>query len=154
MVTCTYAAQHWDAAPSAAPWKAAFAFLADPIVAGGPYVYCDESDLHWTLGGVLLDAQVPLRHEVRLARGTKIDFVSGDVGVEVKTLGGPADLATRRQLLRYSRTGAVRAILLITTCRDHLRDPDYTGGYGVPVAVLHVQALRDRSCKPRFRSFR
>src|SRR5580692_6340990 len=106
--------QHWDSA-LAASWRDTFAFLVGPILGGQPYVYRDESDLHWTLGGVLQDARIPLRHEVRLAAGTKIDFVSRGVGIEIKTLGGPTDLATSKQLARYSSTGAVRAILLVTT---------------------------------------
>jgi hypothetical protein len=93
---------------------------------------------------VLLDAGVPLRHEVRLAPGTKIDFVSRGLGIEIKTLGGPADRATRKQLLRYGGTGAVWAALLITTCWEHLRDAGCADGYDVPVAVLHIRARRDR----------
>lgn len=46
-----------------------------------------------------------LRHEVGFAPGTKIDFVSRGIGIEIKTLGGPTDLATAKQLLRYSCTG-------------------------------------------------
>jgi hypothetical protein len=145
--------RHWDSGPPEASWKEMFAFLAEPIIAGQPYVYRDESDLHWTLGGVLQDVGVPLRHEVRLAPGTKIDFVSRGIGIEIKTLGGPTDLATAKQLLRYSGTGAVKAILLVTTCRDHLRGADHTRGYEVPVAVVHVRARKDRSFKPRGRSF-
>lgn len=152
--TCQYTAQHWDVPPLEASWRAAFAFLAAPVLAGGPYVYRDESDLHWTLGGVLQDAGVPLRHEARLAPGKKIDFVSRGVGIEIKTLRGPADLATRKQLLGYSLTGAVGAILLITTCWNHLRGPGYTGGYDVPVGVVHIRSRRDRSFEAPFRSFR
>ena len=146
-------ARHWDSAPVVASWRDTFAFLAEPILARQPYVYRDESDLHWTLGGVLQDAKVPLCHEVRIAPGTKIDFVSRGVGVEIKTLGGPTDLATAKQLLRYSGTGALRAILLVTTCRDHLRDADNARNYEVPVAVVHIRARKDRSFKPRYRSF-
>lgn len=149
-----YTVQHWDSAPLTARWRAMFAFLVEPIIAGGPYVYRDESDLHWTLGGVLQDARIPLRHEVRLAPGTKIDFVSRSIGIEIKTLGGPTDLATAKQLHRYSGTGSVKAILLVTTCWDHLRGADHTRSHEVPVAVLHIRARRDRSFKPRFRSFR
>ena len=147
----SYAMQHWGPAPLAAWWKETFAFLAGPILASGPYVYRDESDLHWTLGGVLQDAGIPLRHEVRLAPGMKIDFVSRGIGIEIKTLGGRADLATAKQLLRYSGTGAVEAILLVTTCWDHLRDN--ARRYEVPVAVVHIRARKDRSFKPRYRSF-
>jgi hypothetical protein len=51
-------AQHWDSAPPTS-WRDTFAFLVEPILAGQPYIYRDESDLHWTLGGVLQDVGVP-----------------------------------------------------------------------------------------------
>jgi len=144
-----HALQHWDAAPADAPWKALFAFLVVPLLVGGPYIYREEADLHLTLAGVLQAAQVPLRHEVWIAPRKKIDFVSRGVGIEVKAIGGYTDWDTGKQLLRYGGTGAVRAILLVTTCWDHLRGPDNPQSYHVPVAAVHIRARRDRSFKLR-----
>src|SRR5206468_4903708 len=64
-----------------------------------------------------------------------------------RTLGGPVDRATRKQLLRYGDTRAVKAILLITMCWEHLRDADCTGGFNVPAAVLDIRARQDWSFK-------
>ena len=146
--------QHWDTAPPDAPWKALFAFLAVPLLGGGPYAYRRESDLHLTLAGVLQAAMIPLRHEVWIAPGKKIDFVSRGIGIEVKTLGGYTDFDTGKQLLRYSSTGTVKAILLVTTCWDHLRGPHNPASYDVPVAAVHIRALRDRPLSARSRSFK
>ena len=126
-----------------------FAFLAVPLLAGGLYIYREEADLHLTLAEALQGAEVPLRHEVWIAPGKKIDFVSRGVGIEVKIKGGYTDWDTGKQLLRYGGTGAVRAILLVTTCWDHLRGPDNPESYHVPIAAVHIRARRDRSLKRR-----
>lgn len=73
---------HWDSAPGRGPlWRAGRLLSSpSPVISGQPYAYRDESDLHWTSGGVLQDAGVPLRHEARLALGVRIDFTSSRVG--------------------------------------------------------------------------
>ena len=105
-----------------------------PVISGQPYAYRDESDLHWTPGGVLQDAGgVPLRHEARLAPGVRIDFTSSRVGIEIKTGGGSKDTDTEKQLdTATAARGAITAILVITTASRHLRAP-ISRAYAVPV---------------------
>jgi len=108
-----YTIQHWDSG-AAGRRRGELCSLSSPnrILAGGPYVYRDESDLHWTLGGLLQDARVPLRHEVRLAPGNEDRFRQPAASTSrSRRSAARADLATAKQLLRYSGTGAVKAIL-------------------------------------------
>lgn len=77
--------------------------------------------------------------------------MNSGIGIEIKVTGGPSDIDTRKQLLRYGRTGAVSGILLITTVHSHLRED--RSGYHVPVASLHIEARRNPAYEPRYRSF-
>jgi hypothetical protein len=146
--------EHWDALAATSPWKGVFGSIVAPVIAAQPYEYRAESDLHWTLGGVLEDAGIELRHEVRLARGASIDFVTGEgTGIEIKVMGGPTDTDTRKQLLRYTGSGLVSAVLLITTSYSHLRGKQ-AGAYHVPVVVLHIEARWNPAHEARYRPFR
>jgi hypothetical protein len=64
-------------------------------------------------GGLLQDARVPLRHEVRPAPGNEDRFrqPAASASRSRRSAAPRADLATAKQLLRYSGTGAVKAIL-------------------------------------------
>ena len=63
----------WDRVTWETPWKGAFTFLVWPVLAGQPYVYRTEGDLHRAIRRVLRDAAAPLRHEVELGPGMRID---------------------------------------------------------------------------------
>jgi hypothetical protein len=146
--------EHWDALAAASPWKGVFGSIAAPVIAAQPYEYRHESDLHWTLGGVLEDAGIQLHHEVRLARGASIDFVTGEgTGIEIKVTGGPTDTGTRKQLLKYTGSGLVSAVLLITASYSHLRGKE-AGAYHVPVVVLHIEARSNPAHEARYRPLR
>jgi len=129
----------WYQVTHEAPWKDALTFLALPVLAAQPYAYRTESDLHREIAAVLRAANVPVRHEVSLGPGLRIDFVSRGIGVEIKTAGSPVDV--RKQLQRYGTTYKLSALLLLTTCPSHLRRiPEH--GYGVPTAAIGLSAVR------------
>jgi len=66
----------WQRVTREAPWKDVLTFLAWPVLAAQPYTYRTESDLHRDINDVLRRANVPVRHEVSLGPGLRIDFVS------------------------------------------------------------------------------
>jgi hypothetical protein len=131
----------WNRVTWEAPWKEALTFLVWPVLAGQPYVYRTEDDLHWAIRRVLREAAVPLRHEVELGPGMRIDFVSCGVGIEIKTSGKPAEIAG--QLSRYADAGKLSALVLFTTCPGHLGQvPEH--GYGIPMTMIALMGSRSR----------
>lgn len=99
------------------------------------YTYTDEASLHHAIADQLEAAGVPFLHEVSLASGDRIDFLTGSgVGVEVKVAGSLDSLV--RQLRRYSLHHSVKALLVVTTRTSHHRLP--TEVNGTPVLLLSL----------------
>jgi len=93
-------------------------------------------------------AGVPVRHEVSLGRGRRIDFTSRGVGVEVKIAGHPVEV--RKQLQRYAASGRLQALVLFTACPGHRGEiPEH--GYAVPTAVIDLSAARSLLARQRVR---
>jgi hypothetical protein len=72
------------------------------------------------------------RREVETDRG-RIDFVLGDVAIELKVAG--SNNAVMRQLKRYAELSWVREVVLVTTCAKH-RMPPYLSGKPVYVVMI------------------
>ena len=138
----------WDQAVRRTRWKAVLAFLAWPVLSAQPYVYLSERDLHRQVRAAWNAAGVPVRYEVSLGPGRRIDFVSRGIGVEVKVDGRPAEV--RKQLQRYAAAGKLEALVLLTACPGHCREiPEH--GYGIPTAVIGLSAARSLPARPRVR---
>jgi hypothetical protein len=136
----------WEQVARHAPWKDVLTFLAWPVLSAQPYVYQSESDLHRLMQAAWSAASVPVRHEVSLGRGLRIDFTSRGVGVEVKIAGHPVEV--RKQLRRYAASGRLQALVLFTACPGHCGEiPEH--GYGIPTAVIDLWATRSLSVRPR-----
>ncbi len=126
----------WHQVTYETPWKHSLSFLVLPIIAGQPYLYHTESDLHRAITEALTAARVPFRHEVSLGPGARIDFVSRGVGVEIKIAGQADDVS--KQLRRYHATGKLKGLVLLTTCGSHLQIPER--GLGGLTAMIHLWA--------------
>jgi hypothetical protein len=138
----------WNRVVWLAPWKDVLTFLVWPVLSAQPYVYQSESDLHHLMRAAWSAASVPVRHEVSLGRGLRIDFTSRGVGVEVKIAGQPVEV--RKQLQRYAASGRLQALVLFTACPGHRGEiPEH--GYGIPTAVIDLSAARSLSARPRVR---
>lgn len=109
------------------------AVLAAILGGGRRYRYKDEATLHEALSAVLDEALVEHEHEVRVTGG-RIDFVVGQVGIEVKTKGPVESL--RRQLEGYSAERDLTELLVVTTRPAHRAIPDRIGGKRVRVVVI------------------
>lgn len=72
-----------------------------------------ETDIHQWVGKRLADAGLPCRHEAKLGPGCRIDFLVGNVGIEIKK-GKPDAASLRRQLVRYAAFDAVEALVVLT----------------------------------------
>lgn len=71
-----------------------------------------ESELHEQIGRCLGEAGLPYVHEARLGTGCRIDFLSGDIGIEVKK-EKPDRSTLLRQLSRYASFDAVSALVVV-----------------------------------------
>ncbi len=72
-----------------------------------------ETDLHACVAQRLTAAGLPFTHEAKLAKGCRIDFLVGAVGVEIKK-GKPSAATLAAQLQRYAACDAVDGLIVIT----------------------------------------
>lgn len=79
--------------------------------------YSSERQLQALLTEHLTSLGWPVRREVSLAAGERIDLLIGRVGIEVKTKGSAS--AVSAQLARYDRTGELDELVLVSTLRKH-----------------------------------
>ncbi|HSI86845.1 MAG: hypothetical protein ACAI35_04340 [Candidatus Methylacidiphilales bacterium] len=71
-----------------------------------------ELELHETISKLLTAQGIVHRREVKTNRGT-VDFVIGDIAMEIKIKGGSIDIA--RQLIRYLQDPQFTSLILVTT---------------------------------------
>lgn len=101
------------------------------------YRWRQEADLQAGLLPVLrgfVTDEAELTREARLSARDRIDFVIGDLGVEVKVDGSLA--AVTRQLHRYAQVEELAGVLLVTTRAAHLAVPRELNGKPIVVARL------------------
>lgn len=72
-----------------------------------------ENDIHGFVEDCLKKSGLQYKHEARIGVGCRIDYLVGDVGIEIKK-GKPAHAALVRQLRRYAACDGVRSIIVLT----------------------------------------
>ena len=72
-----------------------------------------EADIHRLIGERLSDAGLAYRHEAILGRGCRIDYLIGDVGVEIKK-GKPRPALIEAQLRRYAESERIESLVLVS----------------------------------------
>ncbi len=72
-----------------------------------------ETDIHRWVEERLKAAGLAYTHEARIGKGCRIDYLVGDVGVEIKK-GRPDAATLKRQLLRYAACEDVHALIVLT----------------------------------------
>lgn len=82
------------------------------LLAASIFHFDDEATLQEGIAEALNSAQISFEREVELGPGDRIDFMAGDVGIEVKIEGSYSNVS--RQLLRYAQHDRVQAIVLAT----------------------------------------
>ena len=73
-----------------------------------------EYDLHEMIGRALSDAGVSYVHEAKLGPRRRIDFLIGDVGVEVKR-GKVSRKTLMCQIEKYVMSGQISSVIVVTT---------------------------------------
>lgn len=71
-----------------------------------------ESDIHQTVEKQLQKAGLPYLHEARIGPGCRIDYLVGNVGIEIKK-GRPDAARLKRQLARYAACDGVAALVVL-----------------------------------------
>ena len=72
-----------------------------------------ENDLHRMVERRLAEAGVAFTHEAKIGPGCRIDYLAGNVGIEIKK-GKPDAKALMSQLVRYAECEGVEALVVIT----------------------------------------
>lgn len=104
------------------------------VLRGYWYLDTTEAALQAAIAEALKRGGVEFTEEERLDGQSRIDFLAGDVGIELKVAGGMT--AVRRQLCRYGQYDRIRELVLVTTMLRH----GTIRHVGVP---LHVVTISD-----------
>jgi len=73
---------------------------------------CSEEELHQLTARALADAGIEAEHEKRLGPRCRIDFLAGNVGIEIKK-NRPDRARLLAQLERYAACGQIEALLVV-----------------------------------------
>lgn len=96
------------------------------VLASHRFRYAGERDLQAGIETVLRGAGLAVVREASLGDAGTIDFVVGDLGIEIKVKGTRA--AVTRQVHRYLQHASLAGLLLVTTRRDLARLPPIISG--------------------------
>ena len=72
----------------------------------------EEYEIHDAISQALQVAGIEFRHEFRLLPGRRIDFVCGNIGIEVKK-SRPIAARLREQLTRYLQDTVLEAVIVV-----------------------------------------
>jgi hypothetical protein len=100
------------------------------------FLRTDESALQLDVAKLLDQAGVRYEREKRFDARDRVDFMVGDIALELKVKSSEKELL--RQLLRYSQQPSVREIVVAGTCHSVLRLPRLANGK--PVFPCHLMS--------------
>jgi len=92
-----------------------------------------EADIHRMVKERLTEANLPYSHETMIGKGCRIDYLVGDVGIEIKK-GKPMARILHRQLRRYAGCESVSALVVVT--QRYVRLPNTINGKPIESLVL------------------
>ena len=105
------------------------------LIRGHRYAHADERGLQDGVARVLEAAAIGFSREAALGDDGVIDFLIGDVGLEIKVGGSRA--AVTRQMFRYAGSPQIASLVLVTTRARHTLPALLRGK---PVHVCHLLA--------------
>lgn len=73
-----------------------------------------ETQIHSIIAESLVKNGIEFQHEYRLSSDSRIDFLSGNIGIEVKK-STVKDKNLLKQLKKYSQSNKISKIILVTT---------------------------------------
>ncbi len=87
--------------------------VLDALRAMRPPFAMHETDLHRLIGAQLEACGLFGRHEALLAPGSRIDYLVGDVGIEIKN-GKPNPTTLKAQLTRYAGSELIGCLIVVS----------------------------------------
>ena len=72
-----------------------------------------ETDIHQMVEKRLTEAGIAFTHEAKIGPGCRIDYLAGNVGIEIKK-GKPDARALSAQLARYAGCDQISALVVLT----------------------------------------
>ena len=94
---------------------------------------CSEEELHALIAEALMAEGIEAVHEARLAPRCRIDFLVGDIGIEIKK-NRPQRGKLMMQLERYAACGQVSQLIVVAPRGVNL--PGYIGGKRIVMIAL------------------
>lgn len=101
------------------------------------FLFATERELQDGIAEALLEAGEAFAREYPLDRRSRIDFMVGPIGIEVKVAGGWRDVL--RQVVRYCEFDEIAGLVVVTSKPMHSRLPVSVAGK--PVHVHELRAL-------------
>lgn len=84
-----------------------------------------EEELQTAVEGILRVHQIEFRREYQLSEKDRIDFLIGNIGLEIKIGFSYADVV--RQLHRYAQSDEIKALVLFTSKLSHTMPKELSG---------------------------
>ena len=107
------------------------------VFGGYTFHHSSEDELQLAVAHVLDEHGLDHEREVILGRRDRIDFLVGDVGIEVK-VDGSLSLVTR-QVHRYMQSDRISGLILLTSRSKHTNLPSIISDK--PVRIVWVSSL-------------
>ncbi len=98
------------------------------------FPFSTESELQSGIETILARSGIKHRREVILDAASRIDFMAGSVGIEVKIWGTRNEVL--RQLGRYAEFDNISALVLVSTKANHRTMPATLNGKPIHIASL------------------
>lgn len=109
------------------------------LLTGYSFNFSDEKDLQEAIAQIFEAENIPFEREVTITEKDRIDFMVGDIGIEVKI--GFSLSAVIHQLHRYAQNEAIRELILVTTKSQHQLPDEINGKKLTTVNLAFSHAL-------------
>jgi hypothetical protein len=106
------------------------------LIKGSVFRFANEIALQDGIEALLKGKGIEYGREVSLSARDRVDFMHGDIGIEVK-IDSPTN-SVQRQLWRYAQSDKVKSLILVTSRAKHKQIPDML--LDKPVIVVHLLA--------------
>jgi hypothetical protein len=104
------------------------------IIRAHRFRFATEAQLQQAIAKLLTDSGIEHEAEVRLTPASRIDFMVGEIGIEIK-VGHPLGSVVK-QLHRYAQIERLKELLLITNRCRHSLIPETINGKRLEVVFL------------------
>ena len=96
------------------------------LLARTKFRFSDEYGLQDGIEALLKREGVSYQREVRLSPRDRIDFLLGDIGIEVKV--DSSEIVVERQLMRYATDPRIGSLILVSSRFRHQSMPQFLNG--------------------------